>query len=109
MLENLFGNPVIEKVLFYILVHDKCYASQLKKTFGMPLYSFQRALLRLERGGIIVNFKIGKTVVYQFNPTYAFLKELKAFLKKAYEALPEAFRGKYYEPKVRTRPKRKSC
>ena len=106
MLEYLFGSPVIEKVLFYLVVNDKCYPSQLKKTFQMPLYSFQRALGKLERGGVIVSHKEGKTLIYQFNPRYPFLTELKIFLEKVYSFLPEDIREKYYEPIVRKRPRR---
>ena len=106
MLESLFGNPVIEKVLFFLMVNQKCYPSQLKTAFEMPLYSFQRALMRLEKGGVIVSHSEGKTLVYQFNPSYPFLKELDAFLKKAYEFFPTEIREKYYEPIVRKRPRR---
>lgn len=106
MLEHLFGNPVIEKVLFYLLVNQKCYPSQLKKNFNVPLYSFQGALGRLERGGVIVSHKEGKTLIYQFNPRYPFLNELKSFLEKAYSYFPEEIRQKYYEPIVRKRPRR---
>lgn len=106
MLEYLFGNTVIEKVLFYLFVNQKCYPSQLKRVFQMPLYSFQRALGRLEQGGIIVSHKQGKTLVYQFNPRYPLLNQLKAFLEKAYEFFPERVRQKYYEPIVRKRPRR---
>ena len=106
MLESLFGNSIIEKVLFYLLVNQKCYPSQLSKTFQTPLYSFQRALGRLESGGIIVGFKEGKTLIYQFNPRYPFLNELKTFLTRAYQFLPAEIRQKYYEPIVRKRPRR---
>lgn len=106
MLENLFGNPVIEKVLFYLLVNQKCYPSQLKKVFQMPLYSFQRAFMRLEKGEIIVSYREGKTLIYQMNPRYPFREELEIFLKKAYESFPDEWRKKYYEPIVRTRPRR---
>jgi hypothetical protein len=106
MLEYLFGNPVIEKVLFYLVVNQKCYPSQLKETFQIPLYSFQRALARLERGGVIISHKEGKTLIYQFNPRYPFLNDLKIFLEKAYSFLPEDIRQKYYEPVVRKRPRR---
>lgn len=106
MLEFLFGNPVIEKVLFYLIVNQKCYPSQLRATFQVPLYSFQVALARLEQGGIIVSHKVGKTLVYQFNPRYPFLKELKTFLDKAYSSFPEDMRQRYYEPIVRKRPRR---
>ena len=106
MLESLFGTPVIEKVLFYLFVNQKCYPSQMKGVFQIPLYSFQRALGRLERGGIIVSHKEGKTLIYQFNPRYPFLNELKAFLEKAYQFLPLEIREKYYEPVIRKRPRR---
>jgi hypothetical protein len=107
MLESLFGNPIVEKILFFLLINEKCYPSQLKRVFQNPIYSFQMALGRLERGGIIVSHKEGKTLIYEFNPRYPFLVELKAFLQKAYRFLPEELREKYYEPPVRKRPRRR--
>ncbi|MBN4066955.1 winged helix-turn-helix transcriptional regulator [Simkania negevensis] len=107
MLENLFGNPVIEKVLFYLLKNEKTYASQLYRTFETPLFSFQKALERLEKGGIIVSQKEGKTRLYFFNPRYPMLKALTLFLEKAYSFLPNSFRIKYYESRERKRPRRK--
>lgn len=107
MLEGLLGNSVIEKVLFYLLMNEKAYASQLQKVFEQPLFSFQKALERLEKGAVIVSHMEGKTRLYQFNPRYPMLKELKAFLEKAYAFLPEDFHLKYYEAPVRKRPRRK--
>lgn len=106
MLESLFGNPVIEKILFFLIVNEKCYPSQLKSTFQSPLYSFQRACSRLERGGIIVSHHEGKTLLYQFNPRYPFLIELIALIKKAYSFVPQEIKEKYYESPLRTRPRR---
>lgn len=106
MLEYLFGTPIIEKILFFLLVNHKCYPSQLREVFQAPLYSFQRALSRLEKGGVIVSYKEGKTLVYQFNPRYPFLQELLAFLQKSYSTFPEGIREKYYEPMIRKRPRR---
>ena len=106
MLEYLFGNPVIEKVLFFLITNEKCYPSQLKEVFQGHLYGFQRALARLEKGGVIVSHREGKTLIYEFNPRYPFLKELKVFLQKAYEFFPEEIREKYYEPTIRKRPRR---
>lgn len=107
MLEKLFGNAVIEKILFYLLLNDKSYASQLREVFGIPLYSIQMALSRLEQGGILVRQPAGKTQIYQWNPRYPFLPELKAFLKKAYDFLPEKQRLQFYEAPIRKRPRRK--
>lgn len=106
MLESLFGTTIIEKILFFLVVNDQCYASQLKEVFQNPLYSFQKALSRLEKGGVVVSHREGKTLIYQFNPRYPFLSELEAFLRKAYTFFPEDIRERYYEPSIRKRPRR---
>ncbi|MES2344654.1 MAG: ArsR family transcriptional regulator [Chlamydiota bacterium] len=107
MLEKLFGNVVIEKILFYLPANEKSYAIQMSRELSIPLYSIQIALGRLEQGGILVRQAQGKTQLYQFNPRYPFLAELKAFLKKAYEAVPEDLRSRLYETPIRRRPRRK--
>ena len=107
MLESLFGSKTIEKILFYLLVNDRCYGSQLHKVFNESLSPFQKGLDRLEAGGIIVSFLEGKTRIYQFNPRYPFLSELKKFLEKAYEFLPSEFKDRFYQPSIRKRPRRK--
>jgi predicted transcriptional regulator len=70
MLEALFGNESIERVFFYLLKNKTCYALQLKKQFQSTLSPMQQALLRLERGGILVSTLVGKTRIFQFNPRY---------------------------------------
>lgn len=107
MLENLFGNSVIEKILFFLLLNEKTYASELSRVFEIPLFSFQTALGRLEKGGVLVSFKEGKTRLYQFNPRFPMLKEFILFLEKAYTFLPKKFRQKYYERPIRKRPRRR--
>lgn len=106
MLEALFGTPIIEKILFFLVINKKCYPSQLKQVFQNPLYSFQNALARLEKGGVIVSYREGKTLIYEFNPRYPFLAELEAFLQKAYSFFPPEIQEKYYEPIMRKRPRR---
>lgn len=96
----------IEKILFYLVVNEECYPSQLKKVFQKLLFSFQRGLVRLEKGGIIVSHRKGKTLLYQFNPHYPFLKELKSFLERAYYGFPQDIHDKYYEQMARKRPRR---
>lgn len=106
MLEALFGNASIERVLFYLLQNKSCYALQLKKQFQAPLSTMQHALQRLEAGGILVSTLIGKTRVFQLNPRYPFLEKLCLFLQSAYEALPQEIRNTYYESPIRKRPRR---
>lgn len=106
LLENLFGNQNIEKILFVLNIEGKCYAKQLSDRFGTALNGFQQALRRLERGGVLVSLTEGRTRIYMFNPVYPFLKELRLLTVKAYEYVPQPQKEKYYEPIVRTRPRR---
>ncbi len=107
MLEPLFGAKSIEKILFYLLMNHQCYGSQLSRDFEESLSLFQKGLDRLERGGILVSFLKGKTRLYEFNPRYPFLTELKQFLTKAYEFLPAEMKDNFYQPMIRKRPRRK--
>lgn len=106
MLEILFGNKNVEKVLFYLLLNEKCYAHELIKVFRCSLSPLQKSLEKLELAGILVSILEGKTRLFQFNPRYPFLNELKQFLQKAYDSLPEELKEKYYERKIRKRPRR---
>lgn len=83
MLEPLFGSKCREQVLQYIEANESAYATEIKSFYGMSLDPVQKQLERLELGGILVSQNVGKTIVYRFNPRYAFLEELRALLLKA--------------------------
>jgi len=104
MLEALFGNPVIERIFFTLLVYNESYPLGLAKTFNEPVNRFQQQLKRLEEGGIIVSRLIGRVRIYTFNPRYTFIKELKALISRAYEFVPETEKERFYSK--RTRPRR---
>jgi hypothetical protein len=55
----------------------------------MPI---QNQLEKLEDGGVIVSNKVGKTILFQFNPRYPFIKELSNLLDKVLEYYPEDLR-----------------
>lgn len=107
MLVPIFGNKNVEKIFFFLLMNEHCYGRQLSLVFDQSITPFQKALERLESGSIVVSFLEGKTRFYQFNPRYPFLKELKDFLVKAYEFIPQSQKNQYYERKIRKRPRRK--
>ncbi len=90
MLESLFGNSTVEKILFYMLVYNNSYAKRMADSFGIPVNGIQQQLKRLEEGGILVNQLKGKTRLYQFNPRYPFLKGPCRFLR--FSALVQALR-----------------
>jgi len=104
VLEGLFGNSVIEKIFFTLLVYGEGYPLGMAKTFDEPVNKFQQQLKRLEDSGIIVSRLVGNVRLYTFNPRYSFLEELKALIARAYEYIPEKEKSLYY--RKRTRPRR---
>jgi len=100
MLEALCGNKNVQKILIFLFVNGKCYGTQLHRSLKSPLTPIQKALNRLEKGGIITSYFEGKTKLYQFNPAYPLIIELEHLLKKAYTLLPAHQKKDYYVLKV---------
>ena len=105
MLEVIFGNSTAEKILLFINTYREGYGREIARTYEISLISVRKQLDRLEIGGVLVSHLKGRTRIYQFNPRYFFLDELKSLLEKALKALPESEIKKYY--RKRTRPRRK--
>lgn len=105
MLEPVLGNGTIEKILFTLESYDQAYPLELSKMFDIPVNGIQQQMDRLESGGVVVSSMIGRTRLYQFNPRYPFLKELRALIKRAMEFLSEKEMQQFY--RRRTRPRKK--
>lgn len=103
MLSILFGSPLREKILLYILESDEAYSLELSKNFKASLFAVQNQLKRLEEAGILVSRTVGKTRLYSFNPRYFLRAELEALLKKNFEAMPEEEIRSFYRPRRRPR------
>ncbi len=82
MLEPIFGSKYREQVLQFILANESGYGTEIKNFYKIGLDPVQKQLERLELGSVLVSKNIGKTIVYSFNPRYAFLDELKTLLIK---------------------------
>lgn len=85
----------MEKILLFLLVNETCYGAQIQTLLKTPLTPAQKALARLEKGGIVTSRYEGKTRLYQFNPGYPLLAELEMLLKKAYHLLPAQEKRQY--------------
>jgi len=59
----------------------------------------------MERDGLLMNEKIGRTRIYRVNPRYAFKKEVETLLDKALSIAPDALRNRLLLD--RRRPRRK--
>jgi hypothetical protein len=94
MLHGLFGNQNVTRILLFLFVNEKCYASQIQSLLRVPLTPIQKALLRLEKEGIVHSHHEGKVRIYLFNPDYPLQNELAMLLKKAYTLLsPQEKKG----------------
>ncbi|MFH0933185.1 MAG: hypothetical protein V1832_02565 [Nitrospirota bacterium] len=60
MLEGLFGNVIVKKILFFLIVYGEGYPLGMAKVFGEPVNRIQQQLKRLENSGILVSRLIGK-------------------------------------------------
>ncbi len=105
MLEAIFGNSTIEKVLLFLYTYREGYGKQISDNFNISLNGIQQQMQRLEEGGVVVSQKKGNTRLYVFNPRYVFLKELEGLLSKAMDLVSEKELQKYY--RKRTRPRKK--
>ena len=92
MLKALFGTENSERVLIFLLTRNEGYAREIAQLFETNLYAIQRQLDKLESGGVLVSRTAGRTRLYQFNPRYPFLNELKQLLEKALSFYPQAIR-----------------
>ncbi len=88
MIESILGSTNAERILVYLLVREKGHAREIAAFYETDLSPVQKQLQKFENGGILVSFLVGKTRVYQFNPAYAFLNELKELLEKAFGFYP---------------------
>lgn len=92
MLTPLLGSENSERVLIFILARESGYAREISHFFDTNLYAIQKQLDKLEVGGILVSKTVGRTRLFQFNPRYPFLEELKSLLTKALSFYPESVR-----------------
>ncbi|NGX61827.1 MAG: hypothetical protein K940chlam9_01316 [Chlamydiae bacterium] len=96
MLQGLFGNKSVERILLFLLVNEKTYAMQLHRLLNTPLTPLQKALEKLEKEGILTSSREGKIRYYTLNPSYPLLSELELLLKKAYSLLAPQEKKAYY-------------
>ncbi len=103
LLAPLFGSPLREWILLYIMTRGEAYARELAAELGFALRAVQRQLAMLEEGGVVYSRMRGRTRLYSLNPRYPFQRELGALLEKVLRALPDDERDRLYTPRLRPR------
>lgn len=94
MLKPILGSVNAERVLMYLMLNKEGYAREIARFYDADPDSIQKQLLKFETGGILISRKVGRTVLYRFNPRYAFLPELQQLLGKGLQFYPEDEREK---------------
>ena len=104
MLEAIVGNVSAERVLLFIVARERGYASEIATVFNTDITPIKNQLQRMEREGMLAFKNVGRAKVYEFNPRFAFLEEVKVLGEKALNFLPQEL----YEDLVmdRRRPRR---
>ena len=107
MLEAIVGSKSSEQVFIFLIARNEGYATEIARFFGADLYAIQKQLERLENSDVLISNKVGRTRVYQFNPRYPFLKELKGLLKRVLIFYPDEIQEKLVMNRRRPRKKDK--
>jgi len=96
MLDSICVNKNVQRILLFLFVNGKCYATQLHRLLKTPLTPLQKTLAKLEEGGILQSYYEGKTRLYRLEGNNPFLPELEALLKKIFSHLPPVEKKDYY-------------
>jgi hypothetical protein len=88
-LQSLLGSESCEQVLIFLVVREQGYPLEIATFYRVSKLPIQKQMSKLETGNILVSRMVGRTRLYQFNPRYPFLKELKALLQKALSFYPK--------------------
>ena len=107
MLEPIVGSKSKEQVLLFLIARETGYATEIAKFFEAELYAIQTQLERLENTEVLVSRYVGRTRVYQFNPRYPFLNELRSLLEKVLSFYPEEIKERLIMNRRRPRKKDK--
>lgn len=98
-----FGSQTRTRVLLALSLLQQSYARELARALEVPVSVIQKALLSLERDGLVTVRSVGRTRVVTLNPRYFAQRELLVLLNRL--AGPEDGLKKALA-KLRRRPRR---
>lgn len=89
VLEGVLKAESQEKILIYLLVKNTGYPKEIADFFNIGVTPVQKQMLKLEEQGVLVSHLVGRSRVYQLNPQYRLMDELKALVSGALKAYPQ--------------------
>ena len=84
-----FGGQTRTRVLVALSLLETSYPRELSRLLAAPVSGVRKALLGLERDGLVSGRLVGRTRVVQLNPSYFARDELKSYLARLSEAESE--------------------
>jgi hypothetical protein len=102
-LEAVFGNRTAASVLLFLENYGSGHASRIAEVYGIPLYSVQKQLIKLETAGVLISRTVGRTRVFEFNPRNPMATRLREFLAAELKALPDSITAQYFRERQRPR------
>lgn len=84
-----FGGQTRTSTLIALFLLADSFPRELSRLLSRPLNGVQEALAGLERDGLVAARRAGRTRLYQLNPRYFALKELRAYLARLAEVEAE--------------------
>lgn len=87
-LSDLLGSLAAEAVLLHLFHHGDTYGRAAASDFGVSLDSVQKQLDKLERTGILISKRQGRTLIYNWNPKSRAASRLKDLVAVAYDGIP---------------------
>lgn len=96
MLDILFTNQNIERILLFLFVNRTGYGSQICALLGVSLTPLQAALNKLEQGGYIRSYTNKNKKMFELNPDHPLFREIESLLKKAYSLLKPEEKNRYF-------------
>lgn len=107
MIEAITSSTNAERVLLFITARESGYAGEIAKAFSTNISPIQKQLDRMERDGLLINEKVGRTRVYSYNPRYPFVPEVRALMNKVLELYPDGMKEELLYNRRRPRKKDK--
>lgn len=98
-----FGSQARTRTLLALQLTSESYARELARLLELSLSGVQKALVSLERDGLVVGRAVGRTKVFRLNPRLYGRPELVRYLEKLLESESE-LRARAGD--VRRRPRR---
>ncbi len=103
MIEAIVGSEGAERVLLFLAARGSGYSREIATFWSLDVSTVQNQLLRMERDGLLVSRKVGRTRVFEFSQRYLFVEEVKALLAKALTQLPPEVSDRLALQRVRPR------